>query len=118
MLHYILIAVCALLAGYFAYKAWATFDKRREDRRRLAILAAGEYSTYGLTWCPEMLQRYAVGDYSGIYTQIAARFGDWKTAPVDDIRKEMEGVFDRMLTMKLATVKGKEYVANRLNPPA
>lgn len=107
--------VCVIAAMVAAWLATWLFkkDTEKETRRRIAAKAAGVLRTFGLTWFPDFLEAYAVGDYSGMLVAIKdlckVILGD-EEALVTEFSK----VFERVLTAKLKTETGRAYVAAKL----
>ena len=64
----IISAFCIGAVAILAYMRW---DTRRENRRRHANKIANELRNIGLTFIPEVLENYGVGDLSGVAANLA-----------------------------------------------
>lgn len=90
--HAIIIFAVALLGSKWLYKK----DEKIEDRRRGAFKLAGEMRSKGMTWVPDLLEDYAVGDYDSIGVKMAkiAMLAHNDAA----LRDEFKKVFASLLT--------------------
>jgi hypothetical protein len=84
-------------------------DERIEKRRDACIDVAVTLEKRGLKRLPRILRRYAVGNYSEIWTEIKS-FADAIMEGPDAVNKEFDGVFKAMLGDKLSTPEGLALV--------
>jgi hypothetical protein len=62
IVHAVILFAIAVFASKWLYKK----DEKIEDRRRGAFKLAAEFRAKGMTWVPDLLEDYAVGDYDSI----------------------------------------------------
>lgn len=105
------------LVAYVVGKRLFAVDEAIEDRRRHAIKLSGTLRGYGLSWFPELLDKYAVGDYSGMAQDIQTMVGLFTQSP-DVVVKEFDQIFDRVLATKLASKEGRAYLKAVLDDTA
>jgi len=88
-------------------------DTEVENRRRAAGLLATKLSNYGLKRVPALLICYSVGDYSGLFEGVREIFKLF-LEDEDALMKELDGVFESVLAVKLNTEQGRAYLAAKL----
>jgi hypothetical protein len=76
----ILVVVVFFLIGYLIYKG----DARIEQRREHALEIAAKARDAGFEVLPQILERYAIGDYSGVVKEVAGQYRIFKD---DDLRR-------------------------------
>ena len=112
LLHIIIVAlvgVCAWLGAKWAFKK----DTEVEHRRRAAGRLAATLREMGFKELPELFIDYSVGDYSGMsykLAQVAQKMMGGEKA----VLTELEDVFGKLLTIKLATEEGRFVVKSEL----
>jgi len=108
-------AICAacVAAGYGGVRWLFAKDEKREDRRRAAAKLAAILSQLGLKRLPEILICYSVGDYSGMFREIA-EFVKLFLAGEAVVIEEFHSVFENVLTARLKTEEGRAYIAAKL----
>lgn len=104
-----LLAVGGYFVGQFLFKK----DTKIEERRRAALDVVGVLQANGLNVAAEALKDYVVGDYSGA-------LGSLKKAAVvltnpAAATAEFDGVFEKMLTSKLADPEARSKLVARIN---
>jgi hypothetical protein len=66
MVHAVALFAIAVAASKWLYRK----DEKIEDQRRGAFKLAGEMRAKGMSWMPDLLEDYAVGDYDNIGTKL------------------------------------------------
>ncbi len=110
--HLVVIALAAL-AAYFGVKVYFRVDTAVENRRREAAYLASKLSAMGFKELPEVFMNYAVGDYSGMASQVAIVVKRLRGND-KDILADMSDVFDKLLKIKLAMAEGRMMVRSEL----
>lgn len=100
--------VCLLLAVFFCRK-----DTEVENRRKAAIKASQYLAGKGLKRLPQMLECYAVGDYSGLAKSVHS-FADLVTGDPKALATEFEDVFRSELDAQLKTDAGLALIVSKL----
>jgi hypothetical protein len=103
----IVFAVCLLCAKFF-YRT----DERIENRRRAAFALAGELKAQGMTWVPDLLEDYAVGDYDSIGTKMVKIAELAKNDPA--MKAEFHAVFVKLLKSKFQDADAKKELEGML----
>lgn len=109
MIVVVLVALVAWLGAKWLFRK----DTEVEARRLGAIKLAASLQSYGLKKIPAFLQKYAVGDYSGMAADIKAlaeMFASGEAAVI----AEFDAVFEKVLAEKLKTESGRALVATKL----
>jgi hypothetical protein len=96
---------CLVILGFGAYKLYCRIDERVEKRREACIDVAVELQRRGLKRLPRILRCYAVGDYSGVWSEVKSFSREIMEGP-DAVAKEFELVFRSMLADHLSTPDG------------
>lgn len=108
------LLVVGVMAGFVVLGVlWATADRKNEVRRRAFSRVAVTLRNYGLLRLAEILECYAIGDYSGFFKAIY-RFADLLDESEEVVMKEMDTVFERVLVRKLATPAGLAYIKAKI----
>lgn len=102
LIHAIVVFAVCLLCAKFFYKT----DERIEKRRRAAFGLALELKNQGMTWVPELLEDYAVGDYDSIGTKMVKMHELAKNDPA--LKAEFHAVFVKLLKSKFQDADAKK----------
>jgi hypothetical protein len=108
----LLIVVPAL--AYFLVKWLFTKDTEIENRRRRSAELAGKFTAYGLKDAPKLLNDYAVGDYSGLVHDFRVMLDKYLSGDDAAIERELDSVFESVLSVKLSTADGRTVLAAKL----
>ncbi len=112
-LNHLVILALVVVVGYLAAKWLFQKDTEIENRRRGAAKLAAALKSYGLVKTPEFLIDYSVGDYSGMAEKIKA-LTDLFLAGEEQVIKEFDQVYTRVLEAKLRTEEGRALLAAKL----
>lgn len=89
----IILAICYGISKLF-YKT----DKHVEKRRRAAIDLSAGLKAKGMTWVPDLLVDYAVGDYESVGMKLGHLAADIHNDP--SLKAEFDKVFQKLLATK------------------
>ncbi len=112
-LMHIVVIVLAAVAMYFAAKWIFRVDTVVENRRREAAHLAAKLSEMGFKELSTVFLNYAVGDYSGMASQISIVVQRLRGND-KDIFEDMRDVFDKLLKVKLSMKEGRMMVRSEL----
>jgi hypothetical protein len=112
-LNIILLCVLGGGGGFAGVKWLFRKDTEVEERRRSAATLASTLSGIGLRLIPEFLVDYSVGDYSSMAHKIKA-IAKTFSAGEGTVLSEFEGIFDRLLSVKLRSESGRALIASKL----
>lgn len=104
-------AALACLVGRDVVKWVFQKDTEAEKRRTAAFHLATTLKAKGLKRIPGFLGKYAVGDLSGMFSDIHDLAKLVMEGGEDAILKEFEDVYKNVLAAKLATPEGRAYIA-------
>jgi hypothetical protein len=104
------VVVACYIIGTVGFK----WDDKIEDRRKAAGIIAGVLDRYGLKRLAEVFRCYSVGDYSGFIAEMAELAKTFLQSE-DAVVKELDTIFDRVLTVKLANPESRAYLRARLS---
>jgi hypothetical protein len=109
----IALMVCVPLLGFFVGKWLLQKDTEKENRRKAANRMASALRNVGLKRMPELLECYAVGDWSGIAKQVQT-VGEMLMQGENVVLAEVDTVFMSVLSAKLNTEAGRALLAAKL----
>lgn len=93
-----LIAACAVLGIFIAQKLYS-FDDRVEQRREEALDIVKVLSANGFNKLPDILGKYAIGNYDEGWRALKQLAKDYKDPKV--LEHDLENVFDKMVERKV-----------------
>lgn len=101
-----------LVLAFVAAKIFFKVDKKIEDRRRKAIDLAAALKAHGMTWVPDLLIDYAVGDYENV----ALKLGHVGVTIAHDpkLKAEFDTVLKKLVASKLQDPDAKAELENML----
>lgn len=104
--------VIVFALAFLAVKLFSKADHRIEARRRKAIDLASALKAKGMTWVPDLLVSYAVGDYE----DIAIKLGHVGVAIAHDpnMKAEFDSVFHKLLASKFQDPAAKDELETML----
>jgi hypothetical protein len=105
----ILVPLCAYMVAKWLFKK----DTEIENRRRGAAKLARTLSGLGLVRLPDMLESYAVGDYSKFLYDIK-QISDLFISGEAAVLEEFKQVFERVFEIKMKNPESRAYLAARL----
>jgi hypothetical protein len=108
IVHGVIILTLAYLASKIFFKA----DKRIEGRRRKAIDLSAALKANGMTWVPDLLIDYAVGDYENVGVKLGHIGVDIAKDP--NLKAEFDTVFQKLLASKFQDADAKKELESLL----
>lgn len=104
--------VLVFAIAFLAVKLFSKADTRIENRRRKAIDLAAALKSNGMTWLPDLLVSYAVGDYDDIGIKLGHIAVDIAKDP--NLKAEFDTVFKKLLASKFQDADAKTELENML----
>ena len=109
-----LVMVGVLVVFALLGMLWANFDKKNEKRRKAFHTLAIKLREYGLTRLPEILEAYAIGDWSEFF-RLLYKFADMLDDGEDVVLKDFDRVYETVQAKKLATPEGRALLKQKLS---
>ncbi len=104
--------VIVIAIAYLSAKVFYKTDKNIEKRRRAAIDLSAVLKSHGMTWVPDLLVDYAVGDYENVGLKLGHLGLDIAKDP--KLKSEFESVFQKLLASKFQDPDAKAELEDML----
>lgn len=116
MVSFSTLAIIALVivACFCAGKLFFRVDTKIEERRNAALSVVAVLRKFGLVRLPDILQAYAIGDYSGAWEKFHD-FAKLVLSGEEAVLKEFDEVFKRVLESKLKNPEARAYIQSQLD---
>lgn len=108
IVHGVIVLGLAYLVSKLLFKA----DKRIEARRRKAIDLSAALKANGMSWVPDLLIDYAVGDYESVGIKLGHAAVDIAKDPA--LKSEFDTVFSKLLASKFQDPDAKAELEKML----
>jgi hypothetical protein len=111
---WIVLSVLAIVIGFFLGKKLFFKQQQLVEEKKAALTLAVELRSWGLVLIPQLFEDFAVGNIVDLFKQIKNLATIVKSGS-DAIKKELLGVYDRVLDAQLKTPEGLALLKAKIN---